>query len=69
MCDSCVGAEEGGAVKMLEDPLMHTATAEILVGDRPRFEIQRDIKAKVRCKGCKLRTAVKLLPGLDHLAS
>ena len=33
---------------MLEDPLMQTATAEILVGDRPRFDIQRDIKAKVR---------------------
>jgi len=27
---------------------MQTATAEILVGDRPRYEIQRDIKAKVR---------------------
>jgi len=41
-------AEEGGAAKMLEDPLMQTATAEILVGDRPRYDIQRDIKAKVR---------------------
>ena len=40
-------AEEGGALKMLEDPLMQTATAEIVVGDRPRFEVQRDIKAKV----------------------
>ena len=41
-------AEEGGAIKMLDDPLMHTATAEILVGERSRYEIQRDIKAKVR---------------------
>ena len=33
---------------MLEDPLMHTATAEIIAGERPRYDIQRDIKAKVR---------------------
>ena len=46
-------AEEGGAAKMLEDPLMQTATAEILVGDRPRYEIQRDIKAKVR-SACRM---------------
>ena len=41
-------AEEGGALKMLEEPLMETATAEIIAGDRSRFDIQRDIKAKVR---------------------
>ena len=40
-------AEEGGALKMLADPQMHTATAEIVAGQRARYEIQRDIKAKV----------------------
>lgn len=43
-------AEEGGALKMLADPLMHTATAEIVAGQRSRFDIQRDIKAKVRIR-------------------
>ena len=41
-------AEAGGALQMLEDPLMHTATAEIVAGERPRHDVQRDIKAKVR---------------------
>ena len=51
-------AEEGGALKMLEDPLMQTATAEILVGDRPRYDIQRDIKAKVLLTCRKLELPV-----------
>lgn len=32
---------------MLEEPLMATATAEIIAGERSRYDIQRDIKAKV----------------------
>ena len=45
---------------MLEDPLMQTATAEILVGDRPRYEIQRDIKAKVRLSAARSRSLCAL---------
>ena len=35
---------------MLEDPLMVAATAEVVAGDRPRFEIQSDIKMKERAR-------------------
>ena len=42
-----MAAEEGGALSLLEEPLMATATAEIIAGERSRYDIQRDIKAKV----------------------
>ncbi|PNW82263.1 hypothetical protein CHLRE_06g278154v5 [Chlamydomonas reinhardtii] len=42
--------EERGGLAMLDDALMHTATAEIISGDRPRHEIQRDIKLKERAR-------------------
>ncbi|KAG2445151.1 hypothetical protein HYH02_008619 [Chlamydomonas schloesseri] len=43
--------EERGGLAMLEDAaLMHTATAEIVAGDRPRHEIQRDIKVKEKAR-------------------
>ncbi len=38
--------EEGGGTALLEDPLLERATAEIIAGDRPRYEVQRDIKKK-----------------------
>ena len=49
-------AEEGGALSMLEERLMATATAEIVAGERSRFDIQRDIKAKV----CAARNVMPL---------
>lgn len=42
--------EEGGSLAMLQDPHMATATAEIVAGDRPRHEVQRDIKSKERAR-------------------
>lgn len=42
--------EERGGLRMLDDPLMTTATAEIVAGERPRHEVQRDIKAKERAR-------------------
>ncbi|GLC41087.1 hypothetical protein PLESTB_000944400 [Pleodorina starrii] len=42
--------EERGGLAMLEDPLMHTATAEIVAGERPRHEVQRDIKVKEKAR-------------------
>ncbi|GFR42252.1 hypothetical protein Agub_g3147 [Astrephomene gubernaculifera] len=42
--------EERGGLAMLDDPLMQPATAEIVAGDRPRHEIQRDIKVKERAR-------------------
>lgn len=37
-------------LKMLDDPLMESATAEIEVGNRPRYEIQRAIRSKERAR-------------------
>lgn len=31
--------EEHGLLKLLEDPLMELATAEVVAGDRPRYEV------------------------------
>ncbi|KAK9836379.1 hypothetical protein WJX84_009511, partial [Apatococcus fuscideae] len=42
--------EEGGGLAMLQDAHMSTATAEIVAGDRPRHEVQRDIKNKERAR-------------------
>jgi len=42
--------EEGGALGMLEDPLVATATAEIVARNRPRAAVQRDIKSKERAR-------------------
>lgn len=42
--------EERSALTLLEDPLMDLATAEITSRDRPRFEVQRDIKTKERAR-------------------
>lgn len=36
--------------RMLDDPLMHTATAEIIAEGRSRPEVQRDIRAKERAR-------------------
>ncbi|KAK9816451.1 hypothetical protein WJX72_000489 [[Myrmecia] bisecta] len=41
---------ELGCTDLLADPLMEVATAEIVVGERPRHEIQRDIKKKERAR-------------------
>lgn len=46
--------EERGALALLDDPLMQTATAEIVAGDRPRHEIQRSIKVR---RGCSREAA------------
>ncbi|KZO94329.1 hypothetical protein CALVIDRAFT_484402 [Calocera viscosa TUFC12733] len=40
--------EEGGALDLLKDDLISLATREIVAGTRPRYEIQREIKAKER---------------------
>lgn len=42
--------EEKGAALMLDDPLLVQATAEIQAGDRPRAQIQVDIKRKERAR-------------------
>lgn len=42
--------EERGAAALLDDPLMQSATAEIIAGDRPRYEVQRDIKVKEKAR-------------------
>ena len=42
--------EEHGAARMLEEPLLSVATAEVVAGDRPRYEVQRDIKIKERAR-------------------
>lgn len=42
--------EEYGAAALLEDPLLELATAEIIAGDRPRAQVQRDIKQKERAR-------------------
>jgi len=39
-----------GGTQLLDDPLLDRATAEIQAGDRPRYEVQRDIKAKERAR-------------------
>ena len=38
------------AAALLEDPLLELATAEIIAGDRPRAQVQRDIKQKERAR-------------------
>eukprot|EP00210_Caulerpa_lentillifera_P005855 g5599.t1 len=40
---------------MLDDPLMESATAEIVTGNRPRNEIQRAIRSKERARECLVR--------------
>ncbi|EJT99740.1 hypothetical protein DACRYDRAFT_17365 [Dacryopinax primogenitus] len=40
--------EEGGALDLLKDDLISLATREIVAGNRPRYEIQREIKSKER---------------------
>jgi uncharacterized membrane protein YecN with MAPEG domain len=47
--------QEAGGMALLADPLMERATAEIVAGDRPRHEIQRDIKAKERARELLVR--------------
>lgn len=42
--------EYAGGLALLQDPLLSTATAEIVAGSRPRMAIQRDIKAKERAR-------------------
>ncbi|KAG2500287.1 hypothetical protein HYH03_001865 [Edaphochlamys debaryana] len=42
--------DERGGLAMLEDSMLHTATAEIIAGDRPRHEVQRDIKVKEKAR-------------------
>ncbi|GIM01993.1 hypothetical protein Vretimale_6695 [Volvox reticuliferus] len=42
--------EERSGLAMLDDSLMHTATAEIIAGERPRHEVQRDIKVKEKAR-------------------
>ena len=42
-------AEKGG-LALLKDPLMHTATAEIMHEGKPRAVVQRDIKAKEKAR-------------------
>lgn len=42
--------EEGGGLPLLDDPLMHIATAEIVAEGRPRHEIDRAIKNKERAR-------------------
>ena len=42
--------EERGALAMLSDPLMARATQEIISAGRTRYEIQKDIKDKERCR-------------------
>lgn len=42
--------EERGGLNLLRDPLLTSATAEIVAGDRPRAQIQRDIKAKEKAR-------------------
>ncbi|KXZ52275.1 hypothetical protein GPECTOR_10g906 [Gonium pectorale] len=42
--------EERGGLALLDDPLMQTATAEIVAGSRPRHEVQRDIKIKEKAR-------------------
>jgi hypothetical protein len=43
-------AEERGALAMLDEPLVQIATAEIVAGDRPRHEVQADIRRKERAR-------------------
>ena len=54
--------EECGGLAMLKDPHMTTATAEIVAGERPRHEVQRDIKAKERARAQLARKWVPHLP-------
>ena len=47
-------AERAG-LALLADPMMERATGEILAGDRPRAEVQRDIKQKERAREAVVR--------------
>ena len=47
-------AERAG-LALLADPMMERATGEILAGDRPRAEVQRDIKQKERAREALVR--------------
>ena len=42
--------EERGGLKLLDDPLIEDATAEILSTNRQRRDVQRDIKTKERAR-------------------
>ncbi len=44
-----------GGLALLADPLMEKATAEIIAGDRPRPDVQRDIKQKERAREALVR--------------
>jgi hypothetical protein len=46
---------EAGGLALLADPLMERATAEIVAGERPRPDVQRDIKAKERAREALVR--------------
>ncbi len=45
-------AEKAGALKVLDDPLAAIATAEIVPGNRSRYEIQRAIKVRAPPPHC-----------------
>jgi hypothetical protein len=42
--------ERAGAGNLLDEPSLAIATAEVVAGERPRHEVQRDIKAKERAR-------------------
>lgn len=43
--------KEYEALELLDDPLMDAATAEVVAGDRPRYEVQRAIRIKENARG------------------
>ena len=47
--------QEANGLGLLADPFMEKATAEIVAGSRPRFDIQRDIKQKERAREMLVR--------------
>ena len=57
---------EGGALGLLVDPLLPRATAEIASRDRPRAEVQRDIRLKERAREALAARYSKPRSGLDH---
>lgn len=57
---------EGGALGLLVDPLLPRATAEIASRDRPRAEVQRDIRLKERAREALAARYSKPKSALDH---
>lgn len=47
-------AERAG-LALLADPMLERATGEIVAGDRPRADVQRDIKQKERAREALVR--------------